>query len=141
VLGNEIGARSGVVHTHGGRIPPHRTCDRRFCDGLSPASTDPAKLERLIKDLINAESWMALDADVKGDAYEGLLEKNAQDVKAVRGNTSRLAPSSGALSMGFVPNPVRWFAIPRAAQGASFSPHTNTSSTTTRTWTGIKRST
>src|SRR5262245_30441716 len=46
---------------------------------------DPAKLERLIKDLINAESWMALDADVKGDAYEGLLEKNAQDVKGGAG--------------------------------------------------------
>ena len=38
---------------------------------------DPAKLERLIKDLIGGETWMTLDADVKGDAYEGLLEKNA----------------------------------------------------------------
>jgi len=40
---------------------------------------DPAKLERLIKDLIGSEQWMTLDADVKGDAYEGLLEKNAAD--------------------------------------------------------------
>src|SRR6266480_4649856 len=37
---------------------------------------DPAKLKRLIVDLINNESWMTLDADVKGDAYEGLLAKN-----------------------------------------------------------------
>src|SRR5207302_7989949 len=40
---------------------------------------DPAKLRRLIVDLIDREQWMTLDADVKGDAYEGLLEKNAQD--------------------------------------------------------------
>jgi type I restriction enzyme M protein len=46
---------------------------------------DPAKLQRLIKDLIDAESWMTLDADVKGDAYEGLLERNASDLKSGAG--------------------------------------------------------
>jgi type I restriction enzyme M protein len=46
---------------------------------------DPAKLRRLIADLIDREHWMALDADVKGDAYEGLLEKNAQDIKGGAG--------------------------------------------------------
>ena len=46
---------------------------------------DPAKLRRLIVDLIDREQWMALDADVKGDAYEGLLEKNAQDIKGGAG--------------------------------------------------------
>jgi type I restriction enzyme M protein len=46
---------------------------------------DPAKLKRLISDLIDNETWTSLDADVKGDAYEGLLEKNAQDVKGGAG--------------------------------------------------------
>src|SRR5690349_18485528 len=46
---------------------------------------DPAKLRRLIADLIDREQWTALDADVKGDAYEGLLEKNAQDTKGGAG--------------------------------------------------------
>ena len=46
---------------------------------------DPAKLRRLIADLIDGEEWMSLDADVKGDAYEGLLEKNAQDTKGGAG--------------------------------------------------------
>jgi type I restriction enzyme M protein len=46
---------------------------------------DPAKLRRLIADLIDRETWMTLDADVKGDAYEGLLEKNAEDVKTGAG--------------------------------------------------------
>src|SRR5215213_7528659 len=46
---------------------------------------DPAKLKRLISDLIDQAEWTSLDADVKGDAYEGLLEKNAQDVKGGAG--------------------------------------------------------
>ena len=46
---------------------------------------DPAKLRRLIVDLIGQEQWSNLSADVKGDAYEGLLEKNAQDTKSGAG--------------------------------------------------------
>src|ERR1700722_6215290 len=46
---------------------------------------DPAKLKRLVSDLIDKEQWMTLDADVKGDAYEGLLAKNAEDVKTGAG--------------------------------------------------------
>src|SRR5262252_9700544 len=46
---------------------------------------DPAKLRRLIVDLIDKEQWTSLDADVKGDAYEGLLQKNAEDVKGGAG--------------------------------------------------------
>ncbi len=46
---------------------------------------DPAKLRRLIVDLIDKENWSIMSADVKGDAYEGLLEKNAQDTKSGAG--------------------------------------------------------
>jgi len=46
---------------------------------------DPAKLRRLTVDLIDRERWLTLDADVKGDAYEGLLQKNAEDVKSGAG--------------------------------------------------------
>lgn len=46
---------------------------------------DPAKLRRLVADLIDREQWTTLGADVKGDAYEGLLEKNAQDTKGGAG--------------------------------------------------------
>ena len=45
---------------------------------------DPAKLKRLLS-LIDQEIWSALNADVKSDLYEGLLEKNAQDVKGGAG--------------------------------------------------------
>jgi type I restriction enzyme M protein len=46
---------------------------------------DPAKLRRLIIELIDKEQWSSLSADVKGDAYEGLLQKNAEDVKGGAG--------------------------------------------------------
>ncbi len=45
---------------------------------------DPAKLRRLIE-LINAETWAGIDIDVKGSIYEGLLQKNAEDVKTGAG--------------------------------------------------------
>ncbi len=53
---------------------------------------DPAKLRRLIVELIDKEQWSSLDADVKGDAYEGLLEKNAQDTKGGAGQYFTPAP-------------------------------------------------
>ncbi|MEQ8767486.1 MAG: class I SAM-dependent DNA methyltransferase [Planctomycetota bacterium] len=46
---------------------------------------DPAKLRQLIVELIGKEQWSSMSADVKGEAYEGLLEKNAQDVKGGAG--------------------------------------------------------
>ncbi|MGD1041497.1 MAG: class I SAM-dependent DNA methyltransferase [Sedimentisphaerales bacterium] len=45
---------------------------------------DPAKLERLIK-MIDTETWTGLDIDVKGEIYEGLLQKNAEDTKSGAG--------------------------------------------------------
>ena len=45
---------------------------------------DPARLKRLIE-LIDSETWTGMETDVKGDLYEGLLEKNAQDVKSGAG--------------------------------------------------------
>jgi type I restriction enzyme M protein len=46
---------------------------------------DPAKLRRLIADLIDRETWLSDETDVKGDAYEGLLQKNAEDTKGGAG--------------------------------------------------------
>lgn len=46
---------------------------------------DPAKLRLLIVDLIGRTEWTGLSDDLKGDAYEGLLEKNARDTKSGAG--------------------------------------------------------
>jgi len=64
-----------VAGRHGGRRLPQEP----------EPHPGPAKLKKLIADLIDRENWMTLDADVKGDAYEGLLEKNAEDVKTGAG--------------------------------------------------------
>jgi len=45
---------------------------------------DPAKLRRLVG-LIDGETWLGLGVDVKGSVYEGLLERNAQEVKSGAG--------------------------------------------------------
>ncbi|MDO3704714.1 class I SAM-dependent DNA methyltransferase [Micromonospora sp. C28SCA-DRY-2] len=46
---------------------------------------DPAKLKRLIVDLIDKEEWSSTGVDVKGDAYEELLAKGAEDTKSGAG--------------------------------------------------------
>lgn len=45
---------------------------------------DPAKLKRLVG-LIDSETWLGLPVDVKGEIYEGLLARNAEDVKSGAG--------------------------------------------------------
>jgi type I restriction enzyme M protein len=40
---------------------------------------NPATLKRLIVDLIDTEQWSRMEADVKGDIYEGLLSKSAAE--------------------------------------------------------------
>ncbi len=45
---------------------------------------DSAKLKRILE-LINGEEWTGLDMDIKGEIYEGLLQKNAVDVKSGAG--------------------------------------------------------
>jgi type I restriction enzyme M protein len=45
---------------------------------------DPAKLYKLVA-LINAEQWVQMGVKDKGDIYEGLLEKNAEDTKSGAG--------------------------------------------------------
>jgi type I restriction enzyme M protein len=44
-----------------------------------PEIQNPATLKRLIVDLIEPEDWMSMEADVKGDIYEGLLAKSASE--------------------------------------------------------------
>ena len=51
--------------------------------------TDPAKLRRLIVDLIDGTNWMGLAADVKGTIYEELLARSARKAPRARGSISR----------------------------------------------------
>ena len=78
---------------------------------------DPAKLRRLIKDLIDQEQWTTLDADVKGDAYEGLLEKNAQDTKGGAGQYFTPRPLIQAVVECVAPKPGEAICDPACGTG------------------------
>lgn len=81
---------------------------------------DPAKLERLIKDLIGQEQWMTLDADVKGDAYEGLLEKNAADTKTGAGQYFTPRALISAMVAVMQPGPDMTICDPACGTGGFF---------------------
>jgi type I restriction enzyme M protein len=66
---------------------------------------DPAKLRRLVADLIGKEDWSSLGTDVKGDAYEGLLQKNAEDVKGGAGQYFTPRPLIQAIVDVMQPDP------------------------------------
>lgn len=66
---------------------------------------DPAKLRLLVVDLIGQTDWSGLSADVKGDAYEGLLEKNARDTKSGAGQYFTPRPLIDAIVACVDPRP------------------------------------
>src|SRR5574337_1944316 len=78
------------------------SCDRLR---LSISRIGAAKLRRLIVDLIDKEDWSAMSADVKGDAYEGLLQKNAEDVKGGAGQYFTPRPLIAAMVDCVAPKP------------------------------------
>lgn len=80
---------------------------------------DPAKLERLIK-LINEETWMGLDIDVKGEIYEGLLEKNAEDVKGGAGQYFTPRALITAMVDVIQPKPMETIGDPACGTGGFF---------------------
>jgi len=78
---------------------------------------DPAKLRRLIVDLIDREQWSSLSADVKGDAYEGLLQKNAEDVKGGAGQYFTPRPLIAAMVDAVQPGPGNTICDPACGTG------------------------
>jgi len=78
---------------------------------------DPAKLRRLIVDLIGRENWSMMNADVKGDAYEGLLEKNAQDTKSGAGQYFTPRPLIEAIVDVMQPQPGETICDPACGTG------------------------
>ena len=78
---------------------------------------DPAKLRRLIVDLIDKEEWSSLSADVKGDAYEGLLQRNAEDVKGGAGQYFTPRPLIRAIVDAMQPQPNETVCDPACGTG------------------------
>ena len=80
---------------------------------------DPAKLSRLVQ-LIDAESWVGMDADTKGDLYEGLLQKNAEDTKSGAGQYFTPRALIQAIVECVRPEPMKSIADPACGTGGFF---------------------
>lgn len=80
---------------------------------------DPAKLNRLI-DMIDEVQWVSMGADVKGDIYEGLLEKNAEDTKSGAGQYFTPRPLIKAMVECMRPEPGKTIADPACGTGGFF---------------------
>src|SRR5947207_1108995 len=78
--------------------------------------TDPAKLERLIS-MIDSENWAGLDMDVKGEIYEGLLARNAEDVRGGAGQYFTPRPIIRAIVQVMRPEPTMHIADPACGTG------------------------
>jgi type I restriction enzyme M protein len=80
---------------------------------------DPAKLYKLIA-LINAENWILMGVKDKGDIYEGILEKNAEDTKSGAGQYFTPRPLIKAMVECLRPEPMRTIADPACGTGGFF---------------------
>ncbi|MEO1716409.1 MAG: class I SAM-dependent DNA methyltransferase [Planctomycetota bacterium] len=80
---------------------------------------DPARLASLI-DMIDREDWAVLGADIKGDIYEGLLERNAQDTKSGAGQYFTPRPLIRAMVDCVRPEPGKTICDPACGTGGFF---------------------
>jgi type I restriction enzyme M protein len=80
---------------------------------------DPAKLYRIVQ-MINSENWAILGVDVKGTIYEGLLEKNAEDLKSGAGQYFTPRVLIKAMVECIKPEPIKTIADPACGTGGFF---------------------
>ena len=80
---------------------------------------DPAKLARLIE-MVDGVTWTTLDADTKGDIYEGILEKNAEDTKSGAGQYFTPRALIKAMVACVAPEPQKTIADPACGTGGFF---------------------
>lgn len=80
---------------------------------------DPAKMHKLI-DMIDKENWMMVGTDVKGEIYEGLLEKNAEDTKSGAGQYFTPRALIRAMVEAIRPKPKKTIADPACGTGGFF---------------------
>ncbi len=80
---------------------------------------DPAKLYKVIQ-MIDEETWVMVGADVKGEIYEGLLEKNAEDTKSGAGQYFTPRSLIRAMVECLRPEPKKTIADPACGTGGFF---------------------
>lgn len=70
--------------------------------------------------MIDKEKWVAMSSDVKGEIYEGLLQKNAEDIKSGAGQCFTPRPLIRAMVRCLRPEPIKTIADPCCGSGGFF---------------------
>ena len=73
-----------------------------------------------IVQMIGQERWVSMSSDVKGEIYEGLLQKNADDVKSGAGQYFTPRPLIRAMVRCVRPEPMKTIADPCCGSGGFF---------------------
>lgn len=81
--------------------------------------SDPAMLYKII-DMIDKESWVMMGVDTKGEIYEGLLQKNAEDTKSGAGQYFTPRPLIKAMVNCLQPEPLKTIGDPCCGTGGFF---------------------
>jgi type I restriction enzyme M protein len=87
--------------------------------GAQNKISEAAKLARIVK-MIDAERWTSMSADVKGEIYEGLLQKNAEDIKSGAGQFFTPRPLIRAMVECLRPEPMKTIVDPACGSGGFF---------------------
>lgn len=81
--------------------------------------SEAAKLKRIVN-MIGEVNWVSMSTDVKGDIYEGLLEKNAEDTKSGAGQYFTPRPLIRAMVECLRPEPMKTIVDPACGTGGFF---------------------
>ena len=81
--------------------------------------SNAAILYRVVQ-MIDKEKWVSMSSDVKGEIYEGLLQKNAEDIKSGAGQYFTPRPLIKAMVKCLRPEPGKTIADPCCGSGGFF---------------------
>ena len=87
--------------------------------GATNKINNAAILYRVVQ-MIDAEKWVSMSSDVKGEIYEGLLQKNAEDIKSGAGQYFTPRPVIRAMVRCVRPEPMKTIADPCCGSGGFF---------------------
>lgn len=84
--------------------------------GATNKISNAAILSRIVT-MIDKEKWVSMSSDVKGEIYEGLLQKNAEDIKSGAGQYFTPRPLIKAMVRCIRPEPMKSVADPCCGSG------------------------
>ena len=87
--------------------------------GATNKISNAAILYRVVQ-MIDKERWVSMSSDVKGEIYEGLLQKNAEDIKSGAGQYFTPRPLIRAMVRCVRPEPMKTIADPCCGSGGFF---------------------